>query len=353
MKQRLRSVRVWLCCIASVLITVARAAAPLGLPSDTEDPGRALAQLGSRIFTDKRLSIDGSMSCSTCHVTDRSFMDGLVTARGLRGQSLTRNTPSLVNVRFEKRLFWDGRATDLVAQIRSPLLGPKEHALPDERAAADIVRRDPAYVSEFQRILGVNGHDLSFREVAMALVAYERTLLAGNSPFDRYLYGHDLKAMTPAAVRGLGLFRDKAQCESCHRIGETFALFTDSDFHASPIGLPESVLSQLGTLAARVAALRSKQDEIGLNSLIASDPNVGALGRFVVTLDPKDIGRFKTPSLRNVSLTGPYMHDGSVATLSSAIELELYSRSEQNYPLVLTEDERADLLQFLNALSSP
>ena len=350
---RLASACVLICCVAFLAATIASGAVPLGLPNNDDEPNAALARLGGRIFADKRLSIDGSMSCSTCHMTERIFMDGRPVARGLRGQLLTRNTPSLVNVRFSTTLFWDGRAPDLIAQIRVPLAAPMEHALPSERAAAEIIGHDPAYVAEFQRLLGVNGQELSFREISKALVAYEQTLLAGNSPFDRYLYGHDSKAMAPAAVRGLNLFRGKAECESCHRIGENSALLTDGEFHASPMGLSASTLSQLSTLTAQVAALHDKRDELELNSLIARDANIAALGHFLVTLDPKDIGRFKTPSLRNVALTGPYMHDGSVANLSSAIDLELYSRSEHNYPLVLTEDERADLLHFLIALSSP
>ena len=336
--------------------SVAHADVPLGLPqaskADETRESRALEELGKRLFTDKRLSVDGSVSCATCHLPERHFTDGLPTAHGLGGRALTRHTPSLLNVRYATSLFWDGRALDLATQVRTPLLGPAEHGFVDEQAVTSIVRRDAGYAAAFQRLSGAAKADVSIGQIGAALAAYERTLLSGGSAFDRYMYGHDAKAMTPAALRGLALFRGRAQCESCHRIGENSALLTDNDFHPSPLPLPDKAVSQLGELAEKVATLRKRGETDALNALVASDQNIAALGRFVVTLDPKDIGCFKTPSLRNVALLGPYMHDGSVRTLPQAIEVELYSRSERNYPLVLTEDERADLLQFLEALTS-
>jgi cytochrome c peroxidase len=301
---------------------------------------------------DRRFSVDGTISCATCHIPERQFTDGRATARGLGGRELTRKTPSLLNVRYQTSLFWDGRAKDLETQVRAPLLGPAEHALIDERAVGQIARQDESYATAFARLLHVPKAGLSLREISLALVAFEKTLVAGNSPFDRYLYGHDPQAMSAAAVRGLALFRGRARCESCHRMGENSALFTDGEFHPSPIPIPAPVLAQLGVLTEKVANLRKWGDIDGLNALVATDRDIAALGRFVVTLAPKDIGSFKTPSLRNVALLGPYMHDGSIAELARAIEFELYSRTEQNYPLVLTEDERADLLQFLEALTS-
>jgi cytochrome c peroxidase len=328
-------------------------AAPLGLPSLFGAKATpALAELGRQIFMDRRFSLDGTMSCATCHIPEKQFTDGRATARGLEGKELTRKTPSLLNVRYQSSLFWDGRARDLASQIRSPFLGPAEHGLRNEEAVGEIVRRDQDYATALARLMHVPKNELTLREVSAALVAFEETLVAGNSPFDRYLYGHDLKAMTPAAVRGLALFRGRARCASCHRIGEGSALLTDGEFHASPLPIPEAVLAKLGLLTERVAAMRDRGDVDGLNALITSDHEIAALGRFVVTLQPRDIGAFKTPSLRNIALLGPYMHDGSIAKLAQAIEFELYSRTEQNYPLVLTEDERADLLQFMEALTS-
>ena len=355
MQRRTRWLDVILGSMTWIFTLAAGAATPLGLPTETEranEPELALAELGRQLFLDKRLSADGSMSCASCHHAERQFTDGLPTAHGLGGRVLTRHTPSLLNVRYATTLFWDGRSSDLAAQARSPLLGPAEHGLADEAAIGQIVRHNPAYTTTFERLLGTRPIDLSVREVTQALAAYERTLVAGNSPFDRYAYGHEAEAMTPAAVRGLTLFRGKAQCEACHRIGTSSALFTDGDFHMSPLPVPASALSELGTLTKKVEQLRKDGAMDALSALIVTDPGVAALGRFVVTLDPKDIGRFKTASLRNVAVSGPYMHDGSISALPQAIELELYTRSSQRYPLILTQDERADLLEFLKALTS-
>jgi cytochrome c peroxidase len=335
------------------LMASAHADVPLGLPPVVHASDAAeLAELGRRIFLDARFSVDGTISCATCHLPERQFTDGRATARGLGGRELTRKTPSLLNVRYQTSLFWDGRAQDLATQVRAPLLGSLEHALRDESAVGQIARQDESYAEAFARLLHVPRAELSLREVSLALVAFEKTLVAGDSAFDRYVYGHDVQAMTPAAIRGLNLFRGRARCESCHRIGENSALFTDGEFHASPVPIPARVLTQLGELTAKVTTLRARGDIDTLNALIAGDRDIAALGHFVVTLAPKDIGSFKTPSLRNVALLGPYMHDGSIEQLAQAIEFELYSRSQGNYPLVLTEDERGDLLQFLQALTS-
>lgn len=351
---RLRTVGGALLYMGVTLATPAVADIPLGLPllPDVQAGSPALVDLGRQIFMDRRFSVDGTISCATCHIPDRQFTDGRATARGLAGKELTRKTPSLLNVRYQSSLFWDGRANDLATQVRTPLLGPAEHGIPNEQAVGQTVRQDHSYVTAFARLMHVRKNELSLREISTALVAFEETLLAGNSPFDRYLYGHDLKAMTPAAVRGLALFRGRARCASCHRIDNDSALLTDGEFHPSPKPIPESALAQLGDLTEKVSAMRARGDIDALNALVAIDRDVAALGRFVVTLAPKDIGVFKTPSLRNVALLGPYMHDGSIALLPQAIDVELYSRTEQNYPLVLTEDERADLLQFLEALTS-
>jgi cytochrome c peroxidase len=335
------------------LVPAARGA-PLGLPaidaSTSTNP--ALAALGKALFEDKRLSIDGTMSCATCHVPTRHFADGRPVAQGLHGEELTRHTPSLLNVRYASALFWDGRAETLEAQVRSPLLGPKEHGLASAAAVETIVRADPSYVASFSGLLGRSRDSITLADIASALTAYERTLVAGDSAFDRYEYAGDRSAISPGAIRGLALFRGRAQCATCHTMNATSALFSDGLFHPSPIRLPTSTLAQLGRLTSAVATLRRQGDTDRLNALIGSDRDIAALGRFAVTLDPKDIGQFKTPSLRNVALVGPYMHDGSIATLPAAIELELYSRSSANYPIVLTEDEQADLLQFLQALTS-
>lgn len=216
------------------------------------------------------------------------------------------------------------------------------------------MREDPAYVSDFNAAFHVKAQEIDTGLVAQALSAYERTLLSGGSPFDRYLYGKDSKAMSPDAVRGLELFRGRAQCATCHSIGPTSALLTDGQYHMTPIGLPDKVTENLPALTSRVVGASKAEDRSVLERLIASDSDVAALGRFVVTLKAADIGNFKTPSLRNVEVTAPYMHDGSVATLEEAVDQELYGRnSALRYPIQLTVRERADLVAFLRSLTSP
>ena len=341
-------------CFAA-LVTAAPATTPIGLPPE-EHPDdshtQALAALGKQLFNDKRLSVDGTMSCSSCHPEEKRFTDGLPTAHGLHGQQLTRHTPSLLNVRYALTLFWDGRATDLTTQVRSPLLAPAEHGLRDKRAVGTILSADPIYASAFEHLFAIAKDQISLRETSSALAAYERTLVSADSPFDRYQYGGNPKALSAAASRGLELFRGRAQCATCHSIGATSALLTDNQFHSSPLQLPASTQMRMGTVAHCISDLRTKGDVDSLNALIATDADAAELGRFVVSLDPKDIGRFRTPSLRNVAVTGPYMHNGSVKSLPQAVDLELYGRTAQRYPLVLTEDERADLLEFLMALTS-
>lgn len=327
---------------------------PVGLPPATvEEASPALVALGRRLFNDRRLSIDGTISCATCHIPGKRFTDGRPTAAGLHGAVLTRHTPSLLNVRYESSLFWDGRAGDLESQARTPLLAPAEHGLADERALGAILGTDPAYTRAFGEVFGIAKERIWLREAGVALAAYERTLVAGDSPFDRYEFAHDLKAMSAKAIRGEQLFRGRAQCSSCHSISDTSALLTDGKFHSSPLALSSQTLTSIGELAARVSALRAKGETDSLNLLIETNADAAELGRFVVSLDPHDIGKFKTPTLRNVATTGPYMHNGSVESLERAVDLELYNRTEQRVPLSLTQDEREDLLEFLRALNSP
>jgi cytochrome c peroxidase len=157
--------------------------------------------------------------------------------------------------------------------------------------------------------------------------------------------------MSDAAARGFELFRGRANCTACHTIGPKWSLLTDQAFHVAARGIPRSVNDNLPVLAQKVVAASNGGDRRELERLIATNMEVAALGRFLVTLDPADIGKFKTPSLRNVALTAPYMHDGSVATLAEAVELELYQRGVVTHPIILTRDEKADLIAFLQSLN--
>jgi cytochrome c peroxidase len=326
--------------------------AALGLPALHEQratASQALTQLGKKLFFDVRLSADGKVSCAHCHVPERAFTDGRATSSGHRGQRGTRNAPSLLNVAYLDSLFWDGRAADLESQALAPLLNSAEHALSNEQAIVDVVRGDAVYLKELKQAFGASRERIDAQMIGAALAAYERTLVAGESSFDRFLYGADQTALSAEAKGGLELFRGRAQCVACHPIGESNSLFTDGGFHMTPTGLPKAVTTDLASLAARVRASEGS----ALEQLIATDPNIAALGRFLVTRNPADIGKFKTPSLRNVALTAPYMHDGSVPTLEQAVDLELYNRAGAlRYPIILTIAERRALVEFLKALSS-
>ena len=328
----------------------------LGLPALaplSSSSNEATVRLGQQLFFDTRLSVDGRVSCAKCHVPELAFTDHRAHPLGHDDRPGTRNAPSLLNAAYLGSLFWDGRARDLESQAVAPLMNPVEHGFLSASAVLQPIVQDARYREEFAGAFGVNGAHIDLSLVARALSAFERTLITAGSPLDRYLYGHDQRAMTPQAIRGLDLFRHRAQCASCHSIGEASALLTDLGFHVSPVRLPAEVTSQLGALTSKVVAAQEPGSQRELERLIATDERIAALGRFVVTLRPADIGKFKTPSLRNVALTPPYMHDGSVATLEQAVDLELYARGGGlNYPIALTADERRDLLEFLKALTS-
>jgi cytochrome c peroxidase len=328
----------------------------LGLPAltSTQRASPELISLGQRLFFDKRLSADGKVSCSTCHKSDRLYTDGNKRSIGQGGRVGTRNAPSLLNVLYATSLFWDGRASDLESQALAPLTNPVEHGLASQGVIVKIVGADAAYPGDFARVFKVTPPEISAELVTRAIATFERSLIAGGSPFDRFQYGHDPHALSAAAVRGLDLFVGRARCGSCHLIGPNSALLTDGQFHMAPVGLSASVNTNLVRLTQKVLTARRDPNAHELERLIATDAEVAALGRFLKSLNPLDIGKFKTPSLRDVALTAPYMHDGSVGTLESAVDLELYGRGAVlDYPIALTLDEKRDLIEFLRALTSP
>ncbi len=363
------------------------AAPALGLPvSITAIRDSHLTQkiaLGKQLFFDNRLSADGQVSCATCHVPGQAFSDGKPVAIGVNGKQGTRNTPSVLNLQWQSSFFWDGRRSRLETQVLDAFVGPAEQGFKDHAALLHILQGDRDYRRQFARAFDLKGAPgalpLTYREqlmsrqaerrerpatlvlpytsqdplitkeqVARALADFVRSLTTGDAPFDRYYYANDKRALSAPAQRGLEIFRGTGQCATCHLIGAHNALFTDQQFHSVGVGL-ERIRPQLATLTTRVA--NTKPEQISL--LIATDPVVAELGRFLVTKDPVDIGRFKTPSLRNVALTAPYMHDGSIPTLEKAVEREVYYRGlSTGRPLILTPGEKADLVEFLKTLSS-
>ena len=309
----------------------------------------AVVRLGQALFFDPRLSVDGSTSCASCHQPVLYFSDGRAVSRGVGGGTGSRNAPSLLNVSAVESLFWEGRAASLEQQALAPL---REMAMPDLDAVVRAVRRADDYQPLFAAAYGADRPgEIDIGRIAGALAAYERSLDVAGSRFDRAQFGGEKDAMTAQEERGRRLFVGSAGCSACHLVGPAEAPLTDNRFHSLTVGL-QRIGDRLAPLTLRVVQMR--QQGRTPEQLVQSDPDIAALGRFVVTLQPADLGAFRTPSLRNVARTAPYMHDGSVATLEEAVDDEVYYRSSENgRPLLLTPRERADLVAFLGALTSP
>ncbi len=346
--------------ILAGLAISANAATPLGLPEvpvPADNPqSPAKIELGKQLFFDRRLSADGSVSCASCHQPDKAFTDGRPTAVGIAGQVGPRNAPTVLNAAYYTSLFHDGRADSLETQALGPLTNPIEHGLKDYSPVLELLRTDPDYRRLFQAAFGIGPEKAEPSHIGKAIASYERTLVCGDTPFDRYLYGGDPSALSESAQRGLRVFRRKGNCANCHEIGLNDSLFTDNRFYNLGVGFKR--------LQARftqfVAAYKQKVEGVNVDPASVYDPRERSeLGRFLVTGQVADIGKFRTPTLRNVSLTGPYMHDGSQKTLEEVVDY--YDQGgEQNpfldpaiYPLHLTKQEKADLVAFLKSLSNP
>lgn len=318
------------------------------------DRSRAMhvAELGRMLFFDPELSIDGQVSCAACHRPDRAYADGQARASGVSGLRGTRNTPSLLDVSWQPSLFWDGRRVHLEDQVLDPLLNEREHGLHDELQLLARVRAEQRYEIAFQAAYSVPLSQATARQVAEALAAFERTLTSSSSPFDRFRAGQR-DALPEAARRGWVVFDQEVHCTRCHVVAAGDGqpvLFTDHQFHSLAVGL-DRIEHKLPQLTRRLVALRGSGGPLGREVL--NDPDLAELGRFAVTLDPRDLAAFKTPGLRNVALTAPYMHDGSVETLGEAVDMEVYSRgAHDDRQPILTPVERTDLIAFLQALTS-
>lgn len=303
--------------------------------------------LGKQLFNDPGLSADGTIRCASCHMPDKSYTDGRAVAIGVYGRMGTRNTPSLVNVAVAKEsaFFWDGRRAALEQAVLDPLTNPVEMGLADQAALMQRIAQNDAYRRAFMQAFP--GHELTSSNVGAALAAYVRSLTPAESAFDRYLHG-DRTALNPRAQLGLALFQGKAGCAECHRLEGSPPELTDHAYHRTGVGL-DGVTANLPALTEGVIARSLQGSAIG--DRVATHADEAQLGRFNVTQDPADIGLFRTPSLRGVSRTAPYMHDGSIPTLEDAIDREVYYRSLQaGRPLNLSVEERLDLAAFLQAL---
>ena len=292
---------------------------PAGIPGDlwsyfipkSNPLTPAKVELGRQLFFDQRLSADGSVSCSTCHDPKLGFADGKKTSEGIHGRHGTRNSPTVLNAMFNSTIFWDGRADSLEDQAKQPLINVDEMGNASHEEVVKRVAAIPEYAEQFQRIFGA---DVTMDALAKAIAAYERTLVSGNAPFDRFLAG-ERNALSEAAQRGFNLFRGRARCTVCHNVNQSFPFFTDGNYRNTGVAANYPGFDALVRRASAAASNGS-----GAEMTARETPGGQAeLGRFVVSGEALDIGAFRTPSLRNVELTAPYFHDGSAATLADVV----------------------------------
>jgi cytochrome c peroxidase len=309
--------------------------------------------LGQKLFFDGRLSVDGTVACATCHDPARAFTDGRPGSIGVHGQVGQRNAPTVMNALYNKFQFWDGRVRTLEEQAALPITNPIEMGQPTLDAAVAAIAALPDYRRAFHDAFGrePNGPDL-----LRALASYERTLLAFDAPFDRFING-EKDAISEPARRGWALFNGQARCNLCHAVSRTLANltnFNDNDFHNIGIGIIRHRVVPLARQAEQQVEANAKSiDKAALQS------ELSVLGRFLVTKKETDMASFKTPTLRNVLMTAPYFHDGSQATLWDVVDHYNKGDGVQNpwldedvQPLALTEGQIDDLVAFLASLTS-
>lgn len=293
---------------------------PLGLveaPWPADNPySVAKMELGRALYYDKRLSVDNTIACADCHNPKYAFTDGKAVSAGVRNQLGGRSAPTVINRLYSVEQFWDGRAPTLEEQAKGPIANPIEMAHTHDGAVKNL-RAVKGYAPLFKAAFG--SEEINIDLVAKAIATFERTIVSGNAPYDRYKAGNKA-ALGESARRGFAVFFDKAKCDQCH-IGVNF---TDGSFNNLGVGMDK--------------------------------PNPD-LGRELYTKRPEDRGAFKTPTLREIAKTGPYMHDGSLATLEDVVEfynkggIENPNLDKRMKKLELTEQEKKDLVEFLKSLS--
>ena len=276
----------------------------------TDDRAAERIALGRKLFMDRRLSRNGTMSCGMCHVPEQGFtVNELSTAVGIEGRSLRRNAPTLLNVGYNTSLFHDGRARTLEEQAWGPLLAADEMGNSSRGAVTDRVARLPDYAGLFEQAFP--GLGLSPDTISAALTAYQRSLVSGGSRFDRFFFKGEVDALSASERRGYVLFRGVAHCDACHTLEADDTLFTDNKFHNLGVGLDKADRSSAQVSVRLAPGVETKVPAAMLDTVFR--PPAKDEGRFEVTRVEKDRFAYRTPTLRNVELTAPYMHDGSLA----------------------------------------
>ena len=345
--KRLKRVEIcaFLCLITPVLCS---GNSSLGLPEGKLPHGDVI-ELGRKLFFDRRLSINNTLSCGMCHIPEQGFTQNqLKTPVGLEGRVLKRNSPTLLNVGHQPYLFHDGREFSLVNQVWGPLLSKTEMGNLSIGMVIKRLRELDDYAAEFEAVLG----GIDAVTIGEALAAYQLSLNAGDSPFDRWFYKADATAVSERVKNGFRLFKTKG-CISCHQIEESWALFTDHWFHNTGLGYERSMKLKPGQRSIKLTDTVTIQTEANFEGEVQND-----LGRYEVTGEPDDRWKYRTAGLRNVALTAPYMHDGSLPTLESV--LGFYTKGGVPnpgldplvQPFSLSSRESKDLIEFLRSLTS-
>ncbi len=352
---------------ATTLAQNPHAEIPLGLPEvpipENNPQNAEKIALGEKLFDDERFSSTGDVSCATCHDKEKAFTDSpLVTSEGIRKLTGTRNGPTVVNSAYYETLFWDGRSPSLEDQALHPFVNPIEMGLPDHEPILATIRDDREYVKAFRDVFDVRANNITMEHVTMAIAAFERTLISGDSPWDRWYFGGEKDAISESAKRGFDVFLRDGRCVSCHMIEQDFATFTDNQFHNIGVGI-NAMQDRVPQLAA--AFMKAKQEGVDVDVAVLTDPDASDLGRFAVDDQLDSMGAFKTSTLRNIAVTAPFMHDGSIATLREVVEH--YNNGGATTPeekvnpflaggirpLDLTDEQMDDLVAFMEALTSP
>lgn len=331
---------------------------PLGLPKLTSPADNAInaakIALGRKLFYDRRLSLNNTFSCAMCHIPEQGFSNNeMATAVGVEGRSVRRNSPSLYNVAYAKLLFHDGREDSLEQQAWGPLLAQNEMANPSIGYVINKIKANADYQGWFEKAFHQAPNMLN---VGQALASYQRSLNSADSAFDRWYFGKQAEAMSQQAQRGFALFSGKGGCVACHSIEQKSALLTDQKRHNTGIGYQQSMAKTPEQQVLQVApGVAINVDSQALKSVAENKAN--DLGFYEISQNPADRWAYKTPSLRNVALSAPYMHNGSLARLEDVVRF--YNQggvanenlSPMIKPLGLSDSEIADLVAFLQSLT--
>ena len=315
----------------------------------------ATVALGEKLFFESRLSGDGTVACATCHDPARAFTDGRPTSVGIDGRVGQRNAPTVLNALYNKTQFWDGRVNTLEQQAALPITNPFEMGSASIGDAISRIAGDKDYQDQFMQAFG---RDVNEQDMLRAIANYEQTLVSFDSPFDHFIAG-DKNAISDSAKRGWELFNTKARCNLCHALTDKqrdVTVFTDNEFHNIGIEIIRHHVVPLAQQVERELAQGSLQaiDDAAIES------EISVLGRFLITKKKSDLASFKTPDIRNILVTGPYFHDGSMQTLWDIADH--YNKGDgvtdpwlddDMQPLALTEPEIDDLVAFLASLTSP